>query len=157
MDTNSIYKKILNIFKSNDKSIESIQLKNNMTYDVVNIEEKAAIKIKLTSKSKYVSVKSRYSIFFNDNPPKYKILKSDPDWIRYDIITEHDLDEISSALLKIYDEYKPSGTMFGCCSRFNACSDAMECVQPDKKYAKNCWYNENLKQGKIFYGINRNI
>jgi len=42
--------------------------------------------------------------------------------------------------------------MFGCCSRFTACSDEMKCVNPNKKHAKNCWYQENLKQGKIFYG-----
>jgi len=157
MDTNSIYKKITNLFESNDKSIESVQLKSNKGYDIIHIEEKAAIKITLNSKSKYISVKSRYSKFFDDNPPKYKAIKSEPDWIRYNIITEHDLDEISSVLLKIYDEYKPSGTMFGCCSRFNACSDAMKCVNPNKQHAKNCWYNENMKQGKIFYGKNRNI
>ena len=144
--------------EDNDKPLESVELKiNKGNTHTIFIEEKAAIMITLSSKSKYISVKSRYHDFFDDDPPKYKSIKSNPDWIRYHIITEHDLDEISSTLLKIFDEYKPAGKMFGCCSRFTACSDEIKCVNPDKKYAKNCWYQENMKQGKIFYGVNRNI
>jgi hypothetical protein len=83
--------------------------------------------------------------------------RSAKDWIRYEIKSEDDLDDISSALIAIYDDCKPSGRMFGCCSRFNQCSDEKKCIHPDKQYAKNCWYQENLKNGKIFYGKNRNI
>lgn len=46
---------------------------------------------------------------------------------------------------------------FGCCSRYLKCSDAKECVHEDKQYAKGCAYYSNLKNGKIFYGKNRNV
>ena len=45
---------------------------------------------------------------------------------------------------------------FGCCSRYIECSDNMKCVNPDKKMARGCLYKENLKNGKIFYGKNKN-
>jgi hypothetical protein len=147
---------VLEIFESNEKSLESVELKINKQYSTVSVENTAAIRIKLSSKTNYISVKSRYIHLFKESM-KLTSGKSEKDWIRYQITTEYDLDEISNILLYIYDDCKPSGTMFGCCSRFNACSDAKKCVNPNKQHAKNCWYNENLKRGKIFYGVNRNI
>lgn len=47
---------------------------------------------------------------------------------------------------------------FGCCSKFNECSDALECVHENKLYAAGCKYRKiNLENGRIFYGKNRNI
>ena len=46
---------------------------------------------------------------------------------------------------------------FGCCSRYEACSDAGHCVHPDIMFAMQCAYRQNLINGKIFYGKNKNI
>lgn len=46
---------------------------------------------------------------------------------------------------------------FGCCSRYIECSNARKCINPDKKMAQGCQYKENLKNGRIFYGKNRNM
>lgn len=46
---------------------------------------------------------------------------------------------------------------FGCCSRYEACSDAKHCTHPDIMIASRCAYRKNLHSGKIFYGKNRNI
>lgn len=47
---------------------------------------------------------------------------------------------------------------FGCCSKYNLCSDNKKCVHKNKFYASRCcWYYGNLDQGNIFYGKNRNI
>lgn len=43
---------------------------------------------------------------------------------------------------------------FGCCSKYEECSDAKCCLHEDKFYAKGCYYRENLEQGRIFYGKN---
>ena len=53
--------------------------------------------------------------------------------------------------------YESKATKFGCCSRFNECSDAKECVHPNKLYGCACYYKSNLDQGKIFYGKNKNV
>ena len=47
--------------------------------------------------------------------------------------------------------------VFGCCSRYIECSDAMCCLHPDKRLARGCTYKEHLTAGRIFYGENRNI
>ena len=156
MNADSIFNKISDILKEHEKPLENVKLKYNKDYQMIFIEDTAAFRITLNSKSKYISTKVRYEHLFRQ-PLKLSSIDSDSEWIRYSITTEYDLDEISNVILYIYDDCKPSGPMFGCCSRFNACSDEKKCVHPDKVYAKNCWYQENLKQGKIFYGVNRNI
>ncbi len=46
---------------------------------------------------------------------------------------------------------------FGCCSSFEKCSDNKKCLHKDNLYARACSYRKNLENGRIFYGINRNI
>lgn len=156
MDFNSIYKTILNILERNERSLESVKITQNKAYHTVSIENNAAIRIIIDSNQSYISVKLKYEKLLI-NPIIPKSAKFQKDWIKYQINGLDDLDNTVIALLQIYDDCKPSGSMFGCCSRFNACSDAKKCIHPDKNYSKNCWYQENMKQGKIFYGINRNI
>lgn len=46
---------------------------------------------------------------------------------------------------------------FGCCSQYEACSDAKGCIHPDPVFSLGCQYRRNLSEGKIFYGKNKNI
>lgn len=46
---------------------------------------------------------------------------------------------------------------FGCCSRYVECSDAQKCIHPDLSIALSCQYRQNLLNGRIFYGKNKNI
>ncbi len=45
---------------------------------------------------------------------------------------------------------------FDCCDRYEECSDAGCCTNPDLLYAMECGYKKLLRQGRIFYGKNRN-
>lgn len=58
------------------------------------------------------------------------------------------------ALDYVINQY-PKG--FDCCSRFEACSDAKGCIHPDPHFAADCGYRRILKDGRIFYGKNRNV
>ena len=53
--------------------------------------------------------------------------------------------------------YVSKATRFGCCSKFEQCSDVRKCLHENKLYSKACMYRDNLDQGRIFYGKNRNI
>lgn len=53
--------------------------------------------------------------------------------------------------------YVSKATRFGACSKFVECSDAKKCVHENKLYSKACMYRNNLDQGHIFYGKNRNV
>ena len=53
--------------------------------------------------------------------------------------------------------YVSKASRFGACSSFMECSDAKKCVHENKLYSKACMYRDNLDQGRIFYGKNRNV
>lgn len=71
----------------------------------------------------------------------------------------NDINKISNELKEVYKYLYLNEPIdnYGCCSRFIECSDALKCLNPDKKLAKGCQYKENLELGKIFYGKNKNI
>lgn len=70
------------------------------------------------------------------------------DRVIYDFIKSHILYR-----LKTYQ----SSSSFGCCSKFNACSDALKCVHENKLYSTGCQYRTHLDNGAIFYGKNKNV
>lgn len=55
-----------------------------------------------------------------------------------------------------YESMRSSGDLFSCCSRYEACSDSMECVSPYTELRKACSYRNKLLKGIVFYGKNRN-
>lgn len=46
---------------------------------------------------------------------------------------------------------------FGCCSRYNECSDAKKCLHPNLFYALGCTYRSHLESGRVFYGSEKNV
>ena len=48
---------------------------------------------------------------------------------------------------------------FGCCHRFEMCSDAKKCLlaETEPMRARGCIYRKNLESNRIFYGKNRNV
>lgn len=52
---------------------------------------------------------------------------------------------------------KRSSKEFDCCYRYLECSDAKQCIHPDPEFALQCGYQFILKEGRVFYGINRNV
>lgn len=46
---------------------------------------------------------------------------------------------------------------FGCCGKYEECSDAKQCIHSDKQASLSCYYRRNLLQGRIFYGTNKNV
>ena len=74
----------------------------------------------------------------------------------------YDVEEIYKLKYEIEEIYKYLYTnepadIFGCCSRYIECSDALKCTNPNKRLAKGCQYKTNLENGRIFYGKNKNI
>lgn len=53
--------------------------------------------------------------------------------------------------------YESKAARFGCCSQFEKCSDAKKCIHENKLYSKACMYRDNLDNGRIFYGKNKNV
>lgn len=52
--------------------------------------------------------------------------------------------------------YESKVESFGCCSKFEECSNAKKCIHENKLYSKACTYRSHLDNGRIFYGKNKN-
>lgn len=78
--------------------------------------------------------------------------KSDPKntYIAFKELDEKALQFIKSVAIYYVENFEPSDK-FGCCSKYEECSDAQKCVHSNLFYSKACWYRKNLESGKIFY------
>lgn len=56
-----------------------------------------------------------------------------------------------------YEDLRSHGDLFSCCSRYEACSDALECVSPYPELKRACSYRNKLLKGTVFYGKKRNV
>lgn len=85
--------------------------------------------------------------------------KSDPITRANIAVDSNNLNEFFNFVIKlVLDNYFTEGSdAFGCCSRYEACSDAKKCLHENKLYARNCIYGAHLAEGRIFYGKNRNV
>lgn len=67
-------------------------------------------------------------------------------------------DFFAALLQQAVDDYEtPTNDAFGCCSKWEKCSDEKMCLHHNLLYAKRCMYRKHLEAGRIFYGKNRNV
>lgn len=66
-------------------------------------------------------------------------------------------DEIKEIFIEMFLQYMNTEESFGCCSKYEECSDAKHCVHNDVRLRFSCMYKKNLDLGKIFYGKNKNV
>lgn len=84
-------------------------------------------------------------------------LRSDPYYVRLPLADAESIVSYAPLLSAILDDMIDAlPTDFGCCSRYEACSDAGKCINPDQELSTHCYYKRNLRHGKIFYGRNKN-
>lgn len=135
--------KYLSIVENKDGSF-SIKAKSNLT-----------AKIKFAKKSSYIEVNAKYERFFID----HEIKRSANDWLRVQVAGIEDVFAAAKRISIIFLEElsKLGGEHFGCCHRYEQCSDAMKCLHPDFLISLACGYKKNLELGKVFYGKNKNI
>ena len=116
--------------------------------------------VKVSGKLRYVRFSEKYKTQFSSNGIPYFKKNKDDSFIRIDINIFSDLlsnTEKAHLLLKPMLTDLFSSDVFGCCSKYEECSDNKECVHPDRAFAMACQYKRNLDNGRIFYGVNRNI
>lgn len=119
---------------------------------VMNIKEKKDKLDLIIGVGQYENVKYEKEL-------ETKSLKSDPKNIHV-FMNKNDKELVD--YIEIHTKYRikhytSKASTFGCCSRFNACSDAKKCVHENRLYSMACSYRAHLDAGRIFYGKNRNI
>lgn len=152
------------------------EIKNTEYTEFLSIEEKKdgiisicaksilAARAKLTHKTKYLLVREKYKSYFSNYIQEHNVLpkyekKENDLWVRIPISSLADIMEMIEPISAVYMTVLADfgGERFGCCSRYEQCSDARKCIHPDFILSRACAYRKNLESGKIFYGKNRNI
>lgn len=105
-------------------------------------------------KTKVITFTERFSKIFDSLGVDYKKMS---DGLR---ITPHQLIglllETNLAQL-LYEACLSDADSFSCCAYYEKCSDAKKCIQTDPMFYARCHYRDNLKAGRIFYGVNKTI
>lgn len=85
------------------------------------------------------------------------IYKENDLYVKIYISNIDEIYHLKNELLQIYSflYFNEPVDNYGCCSRYVECSDALKCINPDKKLARGCQYKNNLEAGKIFFGKNK--
>lgn len=77
-------------------------------------------------------------------------LESNP-WKRI-ALTQVDITQFQNELVSIYEDcWLNSSEQFGCCSRYQECSNLMKCTQPDQELKGGCQYRQKLRNGIVFF------
>lgn len=112
--------------------------------------------IRFRKKSRYILVPDIYAANIPDGC-QVQTTKADEGFIRIIIGQEKDVLPLVPLLRMILTNLIRQYHTFGCCSRYEKCSDVGKCIHPDPVFALGCAYRNNLDDGKVFYGKNRNI
>lgn len=141
-----------------DPTIKRYELRLNKGCETILLCNSAVIRVKqLKNKEIHLELSKKHlDLFGLQNEVKYT--KSEVNWGKLlfdESVATQIINNIKAVFERCYAD--TSVESFGCCSRYNECSDAMKCIHPDIKVAKGCCYKIHLENGRIFYGKNRNI
>jgi len=144
------------VSKERNANPDDITSSNLELYSSIKFRSSLIAKIKLRGKKHYIAIPDR----LKDCIPvtlKTTRIESEKQFSRidFDLLTENTkLSIIENATLLAIERVPKE---FDCCSRYEECSNAKVCVHPDPGFSMLCGYRRILKDGKVFYGTNRNI
>lgn len=132
------------------KYIETVQNKNYISVKSKNL---VAVKIETKKSGIRIEFKSKHDDLFS----AYSIEHSDNGTSRINLKSFDEVIGLASAFATMAErDLVLASDSFGCCSRYEACSDAKRCIHPDQEFSSACAYRKNLEEGRIFYGKNKN-
>ena len=101
-----------------------------------------AAKINLSKKKANIEFKSRFNEEFSD----YHIEAALNGYSRISVLGISDVLSLSKLLSVLYMKVlcELGGESFGCCHRYEACSDELKCLHPNVITAQACAYKRNL-------------
>lgn len=131
-----------------------IELKNNPYRNGFDTSFLLA-RIKTTGKTQYISFSSKIAKELYMFEDKFTSTKSEPDFLRLDIdefLNYDDVEKLSKCFTKGFLTVFnfPS---FGCCSRYQECSQLQQCIHPDLLYSTACMLRKNIEETKEFFEL----
>ena len=166
MDFVDRIKRILLDYNSDFNTINLKQIKNKSDYDSIVISSSMTAyrpkvdgalfaRIKENGKRPYIAFRTKYRYWFDENGISSWSVLSDKDYFRVDpidFLNSVNIDEKGFGKLAAQICIDAmSFPKFGCCSRYQRCSDLGKCVHDDLLYASACEYRKNLEADRNFY------
>lgn len=154
--------------------LQSVLLRENIPFDSITFRQVEAeqsqyssvyfygegnlfCRISFRGKQSHFSISSKYENIIPESVITKKT-KSDNNYVRIPISNPTEICNYSELLSQILDDtINTLQNDFSCCSRYEECSDAKKCINPNVEFALHCAYRKNLKKGNIFYGKNKTI
>lgn len=137
--------------EQNGKFIDVVQ---NKTYIAIKAKNLLAVKID----PKKSGIRIEYRSTYDEKFLGHEVSHLENNYSRIIVDSFSDVLALAPILAAIAEaEVVIASDSFGCCSRYEACSDAKKCIHPNPIFSAACMYKKNLEQGKIFYGKNKNI
>lgn len=145
---------ILNKYRIADNSVAC---EKKAEYYSILFKEKAVVARLGGVKKKYLSVPA--SALKQTDHYKEKVDQADRSgYVKFPLSSFSDAQNHMSLLQEVLQVIiERSGKEFDCCSRYLECSDARQCIHPDPQFGLKCGYRLVLKEGKVYYGKNRNV
>ena len=175
-----LYKKT--IFEMLEKIIKNVEIEDSNIYSICTNDEKLKINelqnnglsfkvfknYNLLNFYKMKKVNDTIAIRAVDNILQRIISKfpeakynTETEYVRISISKIEDIKNISDEIIDIFKyfflQYMHTAESFGCCSKYLECSDNLKCVNNNIRLRLSCIYKNNLENGRIFYGKNKNI
>lgn len=148
------------VVSANNVDYERLKIKKGKSYSSVWYDTQMAFRICCRDSHHYFGVSNLYAVCAPDDIQPYitKDGRSDG-FTNYEFIPDENGVALFSAFLSSALDMAIDSTSkeFDCCSRFEECSNAGRCINPNVAIATGCGYRRIMKKGHIFYGKNRNV
>lgn len=129
-------------------SVSLVELKTKFKIEGTKIQKAFNVVINIPPSAYYPSGKSvALCKLFDD-------ILYDPD--TGETVYISDLEKARDMLVRGIKASCSTGT-FGCCSKYEECSNKKRCVHENPFYSLGCIYRSHLEKGEIFYGENLSI
>lgn len=151
---------LVQVIQNNNVSVEKLILKKGKSYSSVFYDTQMVFRICCRDKHHYFSVSNMYANLIpeclvqnitadgkSEGFTKFAFDSSVDGIIQYIEFLSSVLDVAIDALPKEFD----------CCSYYEECSNAKQCINPNPRTATGCGYRRIMKKGRFFYGKNRNV
>lgn len=155
--TDAITSYAVNIYEHEYPEIPNAKKDETRNSIVLRIEEKSSKDRK--DEIEIIVGKTQYEALYKPTVNKITTRKSEEGFVRLRLDNDSPeiIDYIKENTKYRVKNYSSKERMFGCCSRFEECSDAKKCTHPNKLFATACHYRHNLDNGRIIFGKNKNV
>lgn len=142
------------VMERNNIPQQWLRLNLGAQYASIMLKSSTIIRLKFGKKVSFFAAQYRY--VRHQNYPISKI--QDDGFARFDLSSPNDIRSYTELIMHLLQEtIDVIPAEFDCCNSFNECSDARECIHPNRQFAAGCGYKRILKSGRVFFGKNRNI